>query len=444
MAKFYRIILQTYDDRHPDTVEAEHQLLSDSLDVPTNCLNFGMGYEKQISLIQKVQDCVLEKKLTLRQEAHCDCPKCNKGLIKLGNHKSTFHDVLTDHKLLIQRMRCPDCGYEPASTVRTITGTNQSGELKKMQANLGAKFTFRESQDVLELFSVGPRAINNHNRIKQVTESVGEIIGEISKTEQSIAAKDKADELILCVDGGHIATREDGKRSIEAITSVVYRPESLSSNPKETRNYLTSKNCAASVKDDAQEQIISGTMIAALKQGLDKETHITALCDGAANCWSVAESLRPLCHNMTCILDWFHLAMKIENISLPKPLKDRLNRVKWHLWRGRVDRALVRLEQLLSLAQSKTAITRIKRLISYIANNKDRIVNYRERHRKGIVFTSSLAESTVESLINRRCKGQQHMRWSRDGLNPILQLRAAINSKDDWEYKWRTAVLSAS
>ena len=61
MAKFYRIILQTYDERHPDTVEDEHQLLSHSLDVPTNCLNFGMGYEKQISLIQKVQDCVLEK-----------------------------------------------------------------------------------------------------------------------------------------------------------------------------------------------------------------------------------------------------------------------------------------------------------------------------------------------------------------------------------------------
>ena len=76
-------------------------------------------------------------------------------------------------------------------------------------------------------------------------------------------------------------------------------------------------------------------------------------------------------------------------------------------------------------------------------SNKDRIINYRERHQKGIVFTSSLAESTAESLINQRCKGQQHMRWSRDGLNPILQLRAAINSKDDWEYKWRTAVLNA-
>ena len=36
----------------------------------------------------------------------------------------------------------------------------------------------------------------------------------------------------------------------------------------------------------------------------------------------------------------------------------------------------------------------------------------------------------VESLINKRCKGQQHMRWSREGLHALLQLRAAVNSND--------------
>ena len=79
----------------------------------------------------------------------------------------------------------------------------------------------------------------------------------------------------------------------------------------------------------------------------------------------------------------------------------------------------------------------------YIANNKDKIVDYRKRKNNGFVFTSNLAESTVESLINKRCKGQQHMRWSRDGLNPLLQLRATIHS-DEWADKWRSAVLSAA
>ena len=55
---------------------------------------------------------------------------------------------------------------------------------------------------------------------------------------------------------------------------------------------------------------------------------------------------------------------------------------------------------------------------------------------------SNLAESTVESLINQRCKGQQHMRWSRLGLDPLLQLRAAIGS-NDWDKIWKTAVINA-
>lgn len=77
-----------------------------------------------------------------------------------------------------------------------------------------------------------------------------------------------------------------------------------------------------------------------------------------------------------------------------------------------------------------------------LKNNAAKIVDYRERHKNGLVFTSNLAECTVESLINQRCKGQQHMRWSRERLEPLLQLRAAIGS-NDWDKIWKTAVLNA-
>jgi hypothetical protein len=33
------------------------------------------------------------------------------------------------------------------------------------------------------------------------------------------------------------------------------------------------------------------------------------------------------------------------------------------------------------------------------------------------------------------------MRWSREGLDPILQIRAAIAS-DDWRKNWKTIVAS--
>ena len=84
---------------------------------------------------------------------------------------------------------------------------------------------------------------------------------------------------------------------------------------------------------------------------------------------------------------------------------------------------------------------RIKKLINYIDNNSNYIVNYNQRYNDKLVFTSNIAESNVESLINQRCKRQQHMIWSRAGVQPLLQVRAAINS-NDWLDKWETTILS--
>ena len=54
---------------------------------------------------------------------------------------------------------------------------------------------------------------------------------------------------------------------------------------------------------------------------------------------------------------------------------------------------------------------------------------------------SNVAESNVESLINQRCKCQQHMIWSREGVQPLLQVRAAIYS-NEWNQRWEHTVLA--
>ena len=444
MSKCYRVIFQTYDEFTPTEILREESILESTITEPANCLDFTMGIEKQLEAVQKIQTHVLNEKLELvaaNQDRHC--PKCQGKLIKSGKQKSPFHDVFTDHSLIMQRFKCNLCRYETPSTAKLLFGTIQSGELQKIQSQLGSTHTYREAEELFSTFSSCKRAINNHDRIKQTTESVGGGFEKISGAEKEITVVEEVKELILNVDGGHIKTTDKSIRSMEAMTAVLYQPGSIVPNEKNTRNYLTSKNCAASVQDDNQEQLICGTIVAALKQGMGEKTQITALCDGAQNCWNVVEALRPLCGSMLCILDWFHIGMKMKNIALPEPLKNKFLRVKWHLWRGNIDNALIRLTQLAAQAKSEKVIDKIKKIHIYVLNNRDRIVDYRERKKMGLVFTSNLAESTVESLINRRCKGQQHMRWSREGLNPLLQIRAALNSAGEWENKWRTAVLNA-
>ena len=83
------------------------------------------------------------------------------------------------------------------------------------------------------------------------------------------------------------------------------------------------------------------------------------------------------------------------------------------------------------LQDDKNKQEKINRLLTYIKNNSNYIINYQKRQDNGHLFTSHMAGSTVESLINKRCKGQQHKRWSREGLHALLQVSAAVNS-DDW------------
>ncbi len=53
----------------------------------------------------------------------------------------------------MQRLKCSDCGSEEPSTVRTVFNGIESAELMKIQAELGAKHSFRESEAILSLFS---------------------------------------------------------------------------------------------------------------------------------------------------------------------------------------------------------------------------------------------------------------------------------------------------
>lgn len=61
------------------------------------------------------------------------------------------------------------------------------------------------------------------------------------------------------------------------------------------------------------------------------------------------------------------------------------------------------------------------------------LINYAKRYNSGKIISSSIAESNIETLINKRCKGKQHVKWSRYEVHPLLQIRATGASKD-WNY----------
>ena len=153
---------------------------------------------------------------------------------------------------------------------------------------------------------------------------------------------------------------------------------------------------------------------------------MTVLSDGAQIMKRLPTALpQPTTH----IIDWFHIAMKIQPLQ---QTADHIVRwmahvdadvrlLKWKLWRGQTDRALDQLEKMTSeLAKLRErgnlSATRLLHLaqsfLTYVRSNKSAIVNYGARYRPGRHIATALAESGVNSPVARRmvkssrCNGQ--------------------------------------
>jgi hypothetical protein len=448
MAELIQIVVERLDQS--GSVVKRNIVGCKEIQKPETIIDIGLRHSEQIAVIAEIQDTIIEAQISHLNNTEEHCPKCGTRLAKKGYTKSDFNSIFTDHKIGCSRKVCYKCKWTSIPSIRSIFGTQIHPDLAKLQVELSGSYPYRSAQKILNTMVNRSRSINNHNGLKQLTESVSQYIETYPEPVNDNIAP--SDNLIVQVDGGHVKTTED-QRSIEAMTSVVYNPKNVnyyggnekkSGGISEIRGEITSKSCAASALSDNQKSIKSMTIRAAKLQGMTKATKITALCDGASNCWSVVEDLENKCSSINRILDWFHIGMKFKNTGLgDKTLNERLDSAKWYLWRGNATKGIERLSSLCDeLKNDAMKLNKVKKLKTYIENNKEYIVHYLDRKENDLIFTSNMAEATVESLINQRCKSKQHMRWSRGGLHAILIVRSAVNS-DQWADNWEKQITGA-
>jgi len=336
----------------------------------------------------------------------------------------------------VQRTHC-NCGWYSPTSVEGVFGSNIHPDLLKKQALQGSKESYQKSSLSLNAESANQRPVNGHSQISRVVKLVGEKLEQVKIAIKPIN-KASTSELVANIDGGHIKARGNN-RSFEAMIATIHKPGNLKIVDK-NHNALEAKTIVASAKSDEQITMKALFKNACITEGMGKDTEVICLADGADNCKSIAYSIAEDCKKMTYILDWFHIAMKFQNISIPDIGKQLLQSTKWNLWHGNCDKALERLKELMELktiTADKSLTMKLSRLSTYISNNNGGIVNYEERKNNGLVFTSNLAESTVNTLINERQKGKQKMLWGREGAHNVLQIRAAQRSKS-WGKDWKS------
>jgi hypothetical protein len=397
-------------------------------------MQLGFTHREQIDLLQKCQDSLLKSQAEFLKPPSDNCPHCSHKLGNGGYQESDFHSVFTDHRVKIKRLKCPNCKRYVIPSVQSLFGSVIHPDLAKMQCELSSDHSYPETTTILTKLACGYRKINNQDRIRHNISLIGSAIAsshQIDDTIDQSVSQEYVEELILNVDGGHVIDKNPNQRSFETLTAVIYQPKNVVINETTQKGEITDKSCAASALNDGQVFMKQAVLRAAREQGMTHQTHLTSLCDGAVNCWTIVDALEPYVGSITRILDWFHIAMKFKNLATCD-VTDLIEKSKWSLWHGDVDKALIRLNKLLSLTKNENESIKIRKLMTYVTNNKAYIVNYEDRKNKGLAFTSHMAESTVESLINQRCKAKQHMSWTREGLHAILQIRSAVLSTRNW------------
>ncbi len=405
-----------------------------------------MRHAEQISLLEKVQNAVLAEQSILIEPETKVCPKCGQKLKKNGHRTSELHAVFSDHEVIIQKHKCnnPVCNWQGSPTVTSLFGTSIHPDLAKLQCEQGALYSYREAENNLERINCQPREINNHTQVKRITGQVGEVLATQNfqmPAEPECAAP--ATELIVQVDGGHSPTAERHKRSFEALAAIVYKPENIKQIDRNHRR-IVDKTCVFSAEPDQLKTIKAYLINAAKKQGLTQSTKVVGLADGAKNCWSVLSVLLPHCQTLELILDWFHIAKKFQNVNqaLGIALSESLEIAKWELWHGKANECLTQLTLLKDNISVREKQAKIKGLYDYLKQNQNYLVNYQELERTHQTYTSQVAESHIDSLINARHKRTGKMQWTREGAHNVLQIRATM-ACNHWEQQWQNTVLLA-
>ena len=175
-------------------------------------------------------------------------------------------------------------------------------------------------------------------------------------------------------------------------------------------------------------------------QGLQMNQDIAFLSDGDDTLRALQLEMSP---KATHILDWFHLTMKLTVLEqygkglvqceaeLGEQICDQIERLKWSLWHGQVDKALGKIDDLESAIEpfSKTyarfpkLVKALSALRTYIVNNRHLIPNYGERYRNGEPIATGFVESTVNEVVSKRFCKKQQMQWSKEGAHLLLQTR---------------------
>jgi hypothetical protein len=411
-------------------------------------VGLGLALAEAKAILAKLQGSMVQSQVAEYAACHRICPQCRVPQPLKDRRTRRLRTLFGTVEVEAARFRV--CRCRPSapmaamvfSPVCALLTARCTPELERVQAELGARTSFREAARILE--ALLPASPANHESVRSRTHAaalrleVADRQAAAAVVAGDTAAADTGRPVVM-LDGAYLrAVPGHQVRNFEAICGKVEREGHCS------RRFALVRSVA--------EQPHAPLRAALLDQGWREGGPVTAISDGDPALPALVRSAAKA--PVEPILDWFHLSMRVRHIEQALTGLDALEpvhrasleharvdveRLRHLLWNGYHGEACQALGRIVSRAETATLLNgpmveakagrltaHCTELRAYIESNEGALVDYGRRYRAGQPISTSRAEGAVNHLVNARMNKRRQMRWSPRGAHRVLQVRAAV------------------
>jgi hypothetical protein len=408
--------------------------------------HLGLTLAEAKQLLSALQRHLLQHQVDTFLDPCSTCPVCG-ALLKVKAHTSrSFRTLFGTFTLDSPRLEHCDCTRHKTSSFRPLSALlteSIAPELLYMEAKWSSLVSYGMSLEALQDFLPLEVTLDVKTVRYDTLKVAKRIEAELGDEHHSFieGSPSEWDRLPrpegafkVGIDGGYVRNWYAKKHNFEVIvgkSTLSFREDEADKAPSSKRFGFV-QTLDIKPKRRLYEVLQS--------QGLQMNQDIAFLSDGNDTLRALQLEMSP---QATHILDWFHLAMKLTVLeqygkglvqceaALGEAIREKIARLKWSLWHGQVDKALGKINDLVSsIAPFNETYARFTQLVkalsalrTYIGNNRHLIPNYGRRYHDGEAIATGFVESTVNEVVSKRFCKKQQMQWSKPGAHLLLQTR---------------------
>src|SRR6266704_348812 len=352
-----------HDDGHEETVtdvitlNKNHQRIE----------HLGLTMAESKQLLSTLQRHLLQQQVHTFLHTSSTCQDCNTPLTLKAHGSRSFRTLFGTFKLPSPRLELCLCKRPEPSSFRPLSALltdSVAPELLYMEAKWSSLVSYGMSLDALQDFLPLDRTLDVKTVRYDTRKEAKRLGAELGDEHPCFIDGSPSDWVLLPqpdgtftvgIDGGYVRNWLDKKHNFEVIVGKNVRrfgEDEDAKSPSHKRLGFV-QTLDTKPKRRLYEVLQS--------QGLQMNQNITFLSDGDDPLRKLQLEMSP---KATHILDWFHLTMKLTVLEqygkglvqceavLGEEIREQIERLKWALWHGQVDKALGKIDDLESAIES--------------------------------------------------------------------------------------------